>query len=181
MKTKRILTHVTAFLLGMVIMFAFLSFTENSGTTINIPEGLGNKHTYTAWQLMNATSSAQYRLREEAGMKFDSEGFGRISDRYVVACTDTYGMVGDLVDFHKANGQVVHCIIGDIKSRRDPGCDKWGSYNGQNIIEFIVDENAWYPTHAVPGSSECHPEWNSETVKAVNLGKAEVVKAALAR
>ena len=172
---KNIITHLTAFLLGMVVTIAFLSSEENR-TTINIPEGLGKEHSYVAWQLINAPNTAQNRLREESGMQFDSEGFGVIDGRYVVACTDTYGMVGDRVDFHKANGQVIHCVIGDIKNRCSPGCNKWGNRNGQNIIEFVVDKDTWYAGHAVPGTSECHPEWDSETVKAVNIGGMQPVK-----
>lgn len=178
---RSIMTHVTAFLIGMVFALAFLNFTENSGTTINIPEGLGKEHTYTAWQLMNAPSTAQNRLREESGMNFDPEGFGTIDGRYVIACTDSYGVIGDCVDFHKANGQVLHCIIGDLKNRRRLGCNRWGDRNGQNIIEFVVDQDTWHTGHAVPGTSECHPEWDSETVKAVNFGKMEVIRAASAK
>ena len=181
MNIRSIMTHVTAFLLGMVVALAFLNFTENSGTMINIPEGLGKEHSYVAWQFMNAPSTVQNRLREESGMNFDTEGFGVIDGRYVIACTDTYGMVGDRVDFHKANGQVIHAVIGDIKNRRSPGCNVWGDRDGQNIIEFVVDKDTWYTGHAVPGSAECHPEWDSETVKAVNFGKEEFVKTASAK
>ena len=173
---KNIMTHITAFLLGMVVTIAFLSFIEESGTTINIPSGLGKEHSYVAWQLMNAPNTVQNRLREESGMQFDSEGFGVIDGRYVIACTDTYGMVGDRVDFYKANGQVIHCVIGDIKSRCNPKCNRWGDRNGQNIIEFVVDKDTWYTGHAVPGSPECHPEWGSEAVKAVNIGGMQPVK-----
>ena len=62
-----------------------------AGTTINIPAGLGSVHTYMGWQCITATSSMQYKLREQAGMNFDSEGFGRINGRYVIACTTTFG------------------------------------------------------------------------------------------
>ena len=147
---------------------------SGSGITINIPSGLGSVHTYMGWQCITAPSSNQYKLREEAGMKFDSEGFGRINGRYVIACTTTYGQVGDCVDFYKKNGQVIHGVIGDIKSQRDAGCTKWGHHNGRNVIEFIVNKDTWYSggrgSHINPGNPGCHPEWASETVKAVNLG-----------
>ena len=38
-------------------------------------------------------------MKEAAGMNFDSEGFGKIDGRYVVATTTTFGKVGDYVDF----------------------------------------------------------------------------------
>jgi hypothetical protein len=112
-------------------------------------------------------------------MNFNPEGFGIIDGRYVIACTDTFGEIGDRVDFYKANGNILRCVIGDIKPAEGTG-NKWGSCNGQNIIEFIVDRDSWYPgsrstekSHVAPGNAEFHPEWNSETVKAVNYGKKE--------
>ena len=147
---------------------------SGGGFTINIPSGLGATHTYMGWQCITAPSSNQYKLRSEAGMNFDSEGFGVIKGRYVVACTTTYGNVGDCVDFYKKNGQVIHAVIGDIKSRGDAGCTKWGHHNGRNIIEFVVNKDTWYSngagSHVNPGNPSCHPEWASETVKAVNTG-----------
>lgn len=54
-------------------------------------------------------------------MNFDDEGFARINGRYVIACTSTYGNVGDYVDFYQEDGSVIQCIIGDIKNNRTQG------------------------------------------------------------
>lgn len=144
------------------------------GTEIVIPEGYGGTHTYMGWQCITSPSSNQYKLREAAGQNFDEEGFAIINGRYVVATTDTYGKVGDYVDFVKEDGKVLHCILGDVKSRGDAGCNEWGHHNGKNIIEFVVDKNTWYSggkgSHANPGTSSCHPEWATREVKAVNVG-----------
>ena len=141
------------------------------GTEIIPPGGLGMIKSYMGWQMITAPSSMQYKLREMTGQRFDKEGFGVINNRYVIACTTTYGRVGDYVDFHHENGQVIRAIIGDIKSFRDPGCNKWGHMNGQCIVEFIVDKNSWYPIkHPNPGTNSCHPEWHSYITKVVNGG-----------
>lgn len=145
-----------------------------SGEEIMIPEGLGSAHTYMGWQLITSTTSNQYRLREEAGENYDSEGFAIIDGRYVIACTTTFGDVGDYIDFYKEDGLVLHCIMGEAKKQSDAGCNEWGHNGGRNVIEFVVDENSWYTggvgTHANPGTSSCHPEWASDIVKAVNIG-----------
>jgi len=61
--------------------------------------------------------------------------FAVVDNRYVIACTTTFGNIGDC------------------------------------IIEFVVDENSWYPNgHANPGTDSCHPEWNQDIVKAENVG-----------
>ena len=141
------------------------------GTTIKIKSGLGSVHTYMGWQKITSPTSTQYKLREQAGMNFDAEGFGKINGRYVIACTTTFGKVGDYIDFYQEDGTVIPCIIGDIKSRNDAGCTKWGHENGRCIIEFVVDEDSWYHSnHPNPGNEGCHPEWNQNLTKAVNGG-----------
>ena len=131
------------------------------------------------WQTITSTTSNQYKLMQQSGMNFDEEGFGRINGRYVIACTSTYGNVGDYVDFYQEDGSVIQCIIGDIKNQNDTGCNEWGHSNGQNVIEFVVDKNSWYSTekggnasnmHINPGNQGCHPEWNQNITKVVNGG-----------
>lgn len=145
-----------------------------AGTTIPIPSGLGSVHTYMAWQLITATTSMQYKLREQAGMNFDEEGFGRINGRYVIACTTTFGNVGDYIDFYQEDGSIIQCIIGDIKNQNDAGCNEWGHNNGKTIVEFVVDINTWYSdgggNHSNPGQEGFHMEWNQCLTHAINGG-----------
>lgn len=145
--------------------------TITAGTTINIPAGLGAIHTYMGWQMITSTTSTQYKLREQAGMNFDGEGFGRINGRYVIACTTTFGNVGDYIDFYQEDGSIIQCIIGDIKNQNDAGCNEWGHLNGTCIIEFVVDKDTWYNSnHPNPGQEGFHMEWNQNLVKAINGG-----------
>lgn len=143
---------------------------SGQGQTIEIPEGLGTKYLYMYWQDITAVSSNQYRLKAQAGMNFDSEGFGVVNGRYVVAATSTYGEVGDYVDFYNTNGLIFHCIIGEAKSSHDSDYNKWGHRNGDNILEFCVDENTWKGLKDNPGTASNHPEWAGSINKAVNLG-----------
>lgn len=125
------------------------------GNTITLPAGLGTVCTYMGWQCITATSSNQYKLREAAGMNFDSEGYGKINDRFVIATTTTYGNVGDYLDVKLTNGNIIKCVIGDIKSQGDAGCNEWGHQNGNNVIEFVVDKDSWYSSnHANPSISD---------------------------
>ena len=153
--------------------------SAKKGDTISIPSGMGTCHSYMGWQCITSKSSAQYKLRAKAGQKFDSQGFGIINGRYVVATTTLFGSVGDYIDVTKSNGTVLHCIIGDIKNQSDSGCNKYGHKNGKCVIEFVVDKNSWYSTskgghaasmHANPGTSSCHPEWKSKITKVTNQG-----------
>lgn len=149
--------------------------TITKGESIQIPSGLGKYFTYMGWQKITSTTSTQYHLREVAGMNFNEEGFGIINGRYVIACTTTFGNVGDYVDFYQSDGNVLPCIIGDIKNQNDKKCTQWGHEGGQCVVEFVVNKDTWYSngsgSHANPGTSSCHPELGGKTmVKAVNGG-----------
>ena len=144
---------------------------EYPGTAaIIIPQGMGTVHTYMGWHTVTSKTSLQYQLREKSGENYDEEGFAKIGDRYVIACTSTFGSVGDYIDFYREDGAVIHAVIGDIKNQNDPGCNEYGHLNGKCVVEYVVSRS-WYPSHANPGTSGCHPEWNSRIEKAVNLGK----------
>ena len=148
---------------------------SGSGQTIKIPDGLGDIFSYMSWQMITSPSSPQYALREQAGMNFNSEGFGIINGRYVIAMTTKFGQVGEYVDVYLKNGTILNCILGDSKG--DPGGEggtvtEWGHNHGHCVVEFVVDENTWYyPTyHENPGTSGCHPEWDSDVDHVVLLG-----------
>ena len=141
-----------------------------SGKTINIPSPYGDSFTYMGWSLITSTGSNQYKLRVKTGEHYDANGFGKIGDRYVIACTPTFGKIGDEIDFVLANGRVIHGVMGDEKNMSDVGCNQWGHDNGHSVVEFVVNRSMWY--HTGKTVTRFHPEWaNSRVVKAVNLGK----------
>lgn len=141
-----------------------------SGKTINIPSPYGDSFTYMGWSLITSTGSNQYKLRVKTGEHYDANGFGKIGDRYVIACTPTFGKIGDEIDFVLANGRVIHGVMGDEKNMSDAGCNKWGHDGGYSVVEFVVNKSMWY--HTGKTVTRFHPEWaKSRVVKAVNLGK----------
>lgn len=81
-----------------------------------------------------------------------------------------YGQVGDYIDFTEKMEMYYIVLLGDIKNQNDAGCNQYGHANGRCVVEFVVNQSMWYPSHANPGTASCHPEWNSRVVKAVNLG-----------
>ena len=138
-----------------------------TGKVINIPPGKGAFFAYMAWRKITGVSY-QLMLKQKAGEKYDSDGFAKIGDRWVIACTSTFGVIGDYVDFYQSNGNVFKCIIGDLKNPRDPGWCVWGHSEGKNVIEFVTN---WPDHHINPGTKNLHPEWAGQTVvKAVNGG-----------
>lgn len=180
-----------------------------TGTEIDMSNALSETncvkycYTYEGWQRTTSASSHQGQLRAHyypdwdryAGSPdaFDDEGFGKIEGRYVVAMTlDQDGGLatwGQKVDVYLENGEIINCIVGDIKSSGDANWTKYGhvAYSGNgnnlNVIEFLVNQETWCDPshtggkadsdHVNAGTSTCHPEWASPIVKIV---KGDVVE-----
>ena len=141
-----------------------------SGKTIILPEGLGDVYSYMGWNMITYRGTRQYALRIQSGEPYDRNGFGVINGRYVIACTSTFGEIGDEVDFVLGNGKVIHAIIGEYKSFDDPDCNTWGHEYGHCVVEFCVNKSSWYGSGR--SITQYHPEWADTTVvKAVNLQK----------
>lgn len=116
--------------------------TSRTGT-ITLPDGLGKYSTYMGWQTITSPSSNQYRLREQAGMNFDSNGMAIIDGRYVVAVKPKFGDTGDYLTVKLSDGTSFKAIVGDIKAN-DPGSNEWGHNNGGSVVEAVVDKGSWY-------------------------------------
>lgn len=162
----------------------------SGGQTIDIPSGLGSYYTVTGygpkgWHYANGSTSsiAAGTNQLKVWQKWKDSGeiytdhIATINGRYLIACTSTFGNVGDYVSFTLANGQKIDCIIADEKSQEyvawdhNPA-DKWGHDNGKCIIEFEVDID-YYKKMGNPGSSKWKPEWsNTNVVSATNQGSA---------
>ena len=142
-----------------------------SGKQIRIPAGLGDTYTYMGWSIIHNWPTRQYYLRERSGEHYDRHGFAVVDGRYVIACTTTFGKVGDHIDFVLDNGKVIHAIMGDEKNQSDDGCTRWGHDNGHSVVEFVVNKQMWYGHLGNSDITRFHPEWKSRVKMGVNLGK----------
>ena len=131
-------------LLLIPLIFSYLYF--NGRYVIEIPEGLGWYAT-REWDLKYydcAVGSNQYKVDQlwhKEGIE-DEQGFQKLYGRYLIACTRTFGEVGDNIDFYMSDGTVLECIIYDNKSQektfydQNPA-DKWGHHHGAVVMEFV--------------------------------------------
>ncbi len=142
-----------------------------SGKQYIIPKGLGTTYTYMGWATIHDWPTRQNYLRKRSGEHYDSHGFAIVNGRYVIACTTTFGKVGDYIDFVLDNGKVIHGIMGDEKNQSDPGCNKWGHDDGHSVVEFVVNKSMWYGHLDNTDITRFHPEWKSRVKMGVNLGK----------
>lgn len=115
----------------------------------------GFRWDYMSWAAVKTTTSDQYRLRHhyypnwsgEVPEAFDSNGFAKIGDRYVVAVTNIdqggIGRTGQMLDVYLGDGSCIQCVVGDIKAQNSG--EYWctyghfiGSSTQINVIEFVV-------------------------------------------
>ena len=132
--------------------------------TIKVPDGLGKYYTYMNWDTITNMDTEQGRLINTAGKSYDSEGYGKIGERYALAMTSTFGKIGDCVDIYMSNGRVIQGILADEKSQVKTAWDNnpantWGHDNGQSVVEFITN----WKNHDNPMS-------DGTVVKVENLG-----------
>ena len=117
-----------------------------------IPRDKDNSvYSYMDWKTITNKNSNQYKLKNKYN-SYDSNGLADIKGRKVVACTSTFGSIGDEIEVTFENGvnyfnkqsKTLFAIIGDFKSQEDPNCDRYGHLYGNNqrsVIEFIVDSS----------------------------------------
>lgn len=139
---------------------------------IEVPDGLGDVYT---WEYpIDSPKWAGYCVEmrhkwEEAGRQ-SSDSIPTIDGRYLIACTSTFGQVGDKIDFYLDDGTVIPCIMFDTKNQNDPGCTQWGHDDGHCVLEFMVMSD--HPS-GNPGSTYWMSQLHGRRVaSATNLGES---------
>lgn len=103
-----------------------------------------------------------------------SDHIATVDGCYLIACTATFGQVGDYIRFYliaKEDGLdfgdfTLECIIADIKNPGDAGYNEWGHNGGQNVLEFEVESSFFYSYGDNPGTPGWMPEWANRRVAA---------------
>lgn len=152
---------------------------QKNDTKISIPEGMGGGgYTVTVYQDQSWAYDQKkvYDLWSQAGSNYDNE-IATYDNRYLIACTTTYGNVGDKVDFYLDDGTKIPCVIADIKSQEVVPWDtnpanEWGHNDGKNVIEFEVLGETFREYGDNPGLNGWFNEWGGKrVVSATNLGE----------
>lgn len=117
------------------------SGTAISGTTVNIPSSVpqtgitGNYTCYPQFYGRWNAGTTQRRISEIWGQKGKTgspENIATIDGYYLIAVTQKFGQVGDIVCVVLANGTRINCMIADEKSRKLLQCPGTlpGNYDG---------------------------------------------------
>ena len=61
----------------------------------------------------NLNSAGRFMF-EHDDFGYDESGYAKVGDRYVISCTEEYGVVGDEINIKLKDGSIVKCIIGQL-------------------------------------------------------------------
>ncbi|MGN0364253.1 MAG: NlpC/P60 family protein [Bilifractor sp.] len=142
------------------------ALTSGDSVSITPDTVAGGQYGYGTWDKFCTHGTTEQGLMKKYGT-YDSEGFGKISGRYVISCSASFGKVGDLIDFTLSNGQILKTVVGSNMAVSD---NQWGLASGRNAISFMVAGRTWKDGHKIPGSADFHPEWNATITTANNYG-----------
>lgn len=92
---------------------------------------------YMDYRTITDTTSKQYELQKQADT--DWCGMRMIDEKYCVAVGSYYSTtVGQAVDIIMQNGNVIHCIVADLKQDIHTDVTNRQNPNG-SVVEFLVD------------------------------------------
>ncbi|WP_195284283.1 CHAP domain-containing protein [Blautia wexlerae] len=129
------------------------SGTAISGTTINIPSSVpqtgitGNYTCYPQFYGRWNAGTTQRRISEIWGQKGKTgspENIATIDGYYLIAVTQKFGQVGDVVCVVLANGTRINCMIADEKNPGDSNYTEWGHDLGGGKADVIEWESMVY-------------------------------------
>lgn len=145
--------------------------TENGIETqeYDIPAYSGFK-SYMGYDKITAVNTPAYRVSRRSTP--DENGLMTYRGRYLIAVGMYFDVaVGDYLDLTLANGNVLHCIVGDRKAMAHT--DSIGLFTAANhcMSEFIVSENVLNPVVRKYGNVSYINQWNSPVVHVTTFRK----------
>ncbi len=117
----------------------YITDNKESYTTTYSVAGDKSK-TYMDYRTITDRRSNQYKLQMRAST-LEENGLRILRDRYMVAVGSYFGCsVGQYIDVVLADGEVLECIVGDVKQDIHTDSQNLHGLNG-DTVEFIVNED----------------------------------------
>ena len=156
---------------------------EKGQGNIIIPEEYSSKGVFTITEIDKFNwaydSGELYDKWLASGAKY-SNGIAVMNGRFLIACTNTFGKVGDEIDFFLDDGTKIPTIMFDTKDQtyaHGTPANKWGHYDGAwNVLEFEVS-SSYYSKYGNPGNggNDWYKEWSDKRVaSATNVSNGGV-------
>lgn len=103
----------------------------------DFPDNRGFK-SYMSYTTLTNKASNQYELQEEHG--YTVSGMRMVNNRYCIAIGTAFNAdIGTYVDLTLDNGEVIPCIVADIKADIHTRSDNITTTSNGCVVEFLVD------------------------------------------
>lgn len=141
--------------------------------TDGAPTGMTSPYTFPAGCAQRAVQDAW----AAAGGIHDEQGFCKLNDCYLIACTSVFGEVGDKITFYFNDGSSIDCIKVDAKAETvewyDPTpATKWGHDDGKCVLEFCGEDRIGDEPYQTLGKVGLHTTSWTNHGKAVDPGSS---------
>ena len=135
------------------------------------------KKTYMPYTAVTCKASKQYELLNSDMASTDVyTGLRMYNGRCCVAIGTSYGYsVGDYIDVILDNGNVIPCVVGDIKSDRDTDSSRSFNATDGSVVEFIVDYTIFQNLKDNTGTVNWIPGFDGSVVKIVGVSQIVMV------
>ena len=133
------------------------------------PQTSGFK-SYMGYNLFSSKSK-QYQLQQYAYT--DENGLRRVDERYIIAVGTHYfddrgTIIGTYVDLILENGEVIECVVGDVKADVHTDSSNIVTLHNGCVSEFICDTSKLHSMAKNMGDvSYIYEEWSSPVEKIV--------------
>jgi hypothetical protein len=124
--------------------------------SLSVPDGTGRcnsaNKTYMSYTAVTSRNSAQYKLLNSSKAYTDTKtGLRMYEGRICIAMGTGYASkIGTKINLVMANGSVVKCVLGDVKSNKHT--DSTNRYQAQDgsVAEMIIDRRYFKSTSQYP-------------------------------
>jgi hypothetical protein len=149
---------------------AYVSDTVNTHREFTVPKNRGFK-SFEPYNNFNPKYK-QYKLQQHAYT--DEYGLRKVNERYCIALGTYFfenvdnDIIGTYLDLILENGEVIHCILGDIKDDKHTDANNITTTKNGCLSEFIVDKNKLIPYVKTMGNiSYTKQVWQSPVAKVI--------------
>lgn len=131
---------------------------------------------YMSYNAITDTTSKQYKLQKEMAYT-GTYGIRQINNRFCIAIGTYFNSsIGDYVDLVLANGEIIPCVVSDIKADKDTDINNIMTMSNGCVSEFIVDIGSLNCNAKKSGTiSSCKLEWDSKVI-AIRLYKYNILE-----
>lgn len=149
----------------------YVSEVSNACKVYHIPNTEGFK-SFMSYKTITDTSSKQYKIQKEYAYTGEF-GIRQVNGRFIVAIGTAFDTeVGTYFDLVLKNGEIIPCILGDIKDNRHTLSDNITTANNGCVSEFIVDVPKLKKDIKIHGDiSYARSSWDSPVVEIRVYGK----------